>query len=126
MCWLGVLTNKSQLGVDFKIRISFASQEKENKILCIANEEMETTTILDNSKSKEGQGDYYDQIKNVQDMLTRRVQVIKCEFCEEVCSKVVWFLKCLQSFYGVQFVEYSSYQESTVFMNFQNFLLNFK
>ena len=50
---------------------------------------METTTILDNSKSKEGQGDYYDQIKNVQDMLTRRVRVIKCEFCEEVCSKVV-------------------------------------
>ena len=58
LCWLGVLSNKSQLGVDFKIRISFASQEKEKKILCIANEEMGTTTILDNSKSKEGQGDY--------------------------------------------------------------------
>ena len=32
--------------VDFKIRInSMASQEKENKILCIANEEMGVTTF---------------------------------------------------------------------------------
>ena len=40
LCW------KSQLGVDFKITISsFASQEKENKILCKANEEMGATTF---------------------------------------------------------------------------------
>ena len=40
-----VLCYKSRLGVDLKIRISIASQEKENKILCIANEEMGVTTF---------------------------------------------------------------------------------
>ena len=39
LCW------KSQLWVDFKIRISIASQEKENKVLYIANEEMGGTTF---------------------------------------------------------------------------------
>ena len=38
--WLSILCWKSRRGVDFKTRISsIASQEKENKILCIANEE---------------------------------------------------------------------------------------
>ena len=41
----------------FKIRISsIGSQEKENKILCIANEEIGATTF--NSKSDKGQDDY--------------------------------------------------------------------
>ena len=40
LCW------KSQLVVDFKIRISsIASKKKENEILCIANEEMGATTF---------------------------------------------------------------------------------
>ena len=59
----------SRLGVDLKIIISsIASQEKENKILCqVANEEMGSLYLtLDNSKSDQGQGDYQDQIKNVQ------------------------------------------------------------
>ena len=44
--WLPIFRWKSRLGVDFKIRISsFASQEKENKILCIANEEMGATSF---------------------------------------------------------------------------------
>ena len=44
--WLPILCWKSRLGVDFKIIISsIASQEKENKILCIANEEMGATTF---------------------------------------------------------------------------------
>ena len=44
--WLPILYWKSRLGVDFKIIISsIASQEKENKILCIANEEMGATTF---------------------------------------------------------------------------------
>ena len=43
--WLPILCWKSRLGVDF-IRISsVASQEKENKILRIANEEMGATTF---------------------------------------------------------------------------------
>ena len=48
------------MGVDFKIIISsIASQEKENKILCTANEEMGATTLtIDNSKCDTGQGDY--------------------------------------------------------------------
>ena len=37
-------------------------------------------TLL-NSKSDKGQGDYYDQIKNVQG--NESYQVIKCEFCAE-------------------------------------------
>ena len=44
--WLPILCWKSRLGVDFKIIISsIASQEKENKILCIANEEMGATSF---------------------------------------------------------------------------------
>ena len=44
--WLPILYWKSRLGVDFKIIISsIASQEKENKILCIANEEMGATSF---------------------------------------------------------------------------------
>ena len=44
--WSPILCWKSRLGVDFKIRISsIASQEKENKILCIANEEMGATSF---------------------------------------------------------------------------------
>ena len=39
LCW------KSLLLVDFKIRISIECQEKENKILCITNEEMGATTV---------------------------------------------------------------------------------
>ena len=40
-----VLCRKFQLGVDFKIRISIASEEKENKFFRLANEEMGTTTF---------------------------------------------------------------------------------
>ena len=39
LCW------KSRLLLDFKIRIIIASQEKENNILWIANEEMGATTF---------------------------------------------------------------------------------
>ena len=47
----------------------------------LANEEMGSLYLtLNNSKCDKGQGDYQDQIKNVQG---RRVQVIKCEFCAE-------------------------------------------
>ena len=49
---------------------------------------------------------------------TRRVQVIKSELCAEGISEVSLISECLQSLYGVQFFEYSSYRESTVLMNF--------
>ena len=51
----------------------------------LANEEMGSLYLTrDNSKSDKGQGDYQDQIKNVQG---RRVQVIKFEFCAEGSSE---------------------------------------
>ena len=56
---------------------------------------------------------------------TRRVQVIKCEFCVEGSSEVSLIFE-MSSEYRVQFFEHSSYRESTVLMNFQNFLFNFK
>ena len=57
---------------------------------------------------------------------TRRVQVIKCEFCAEGRSEGSLISEMSLSLYGVQFFECSSYGESTVLINFQNFLLNFK
>ena len=39
---------------------------------------------LDNSKSEEGQGDYQDKIKNVQD---KESLSYKCEFCAEGSSE---------------------------------------
>ena len=41
---------------------------------------------LDNSKSDKEQGDYQDQ-KEKKTFKTRRVQVIKCEFCAEGSSE---------------------------------------
>ena len=60
MCW------NSRLGVDFKNRISIASQEKENKILCLMKKWKPLHLTLDNSKPEEGLGDYKEKIKNVQ------------------------------------------------------------
>ena len=58
---------------------------------------------------------------------TRGVQIIKCvsnaNFVQKGAVTVVSILKCLQSLYGVQFFEYSSYRESTVLMNSKNFSL---
>ena len=57
---------------------------------------------------------------------TRRVQVIKCEFCAEGGSEGSLISEMSSEFYGVQFFEYSRHWESTVLMNYQNLLLNFK
>ena len=63
-----VLYWKSRLLVDFKIRISIPIQKNENRILCIANEEMQSLHLtFNNRKSEEGQGDCLDKIKNIQD-----------------------------------------------------------
>ena len=57
---------------------------------------------------------------------TRRVRVIKCEFCTEGSSEGTLISEMSsQTLYGVQYFKSSSYQESTMFINFQNFLLKF-
>ena len=43
--WLFYVGSVTWMLVDFKIRISVSSQEKENKILCITNEKMGATTF---------------------------------------------------------------------------------
>ena len=52
------------------------------------------------------------------------------KFSSEEISEIVWFLFLWSVFkkvlYGVWRFKYSSYQESAVFINFQNFLLKFK
>ena len=57
---------------------------------------------------------------------TRGVWVIKCEFCTEESSEGTLISEIsAQTLYGVQFFESSSYQDLTMFINFQNFLLKF-
>ena len=57
---------------------------------------------------------------------TRRVQVIKYEFCAEGSTEVSLISEMSSEFVWSPFFENSSYRESTVLTNFQNFILNFK
>ena len=58
---------------------------------------------------------------------TKRVQVIKCEFCAEGSSEDSLISEISSEFVLiVQYFEYSSCRESTVLINFQSLLLNFK
>ena len=108
------------IDLDFKFGI-IASQVEGNIILCITNEEVGATTfhsqwlkiwrgireILGSNKKCSRNGKFH--LSNI-------------NFVQKQTVRVFWLLK----FYRVQFFEYWSYREPTVFMNFQNFLLNFK
>ena len=121
--WLPILCYRPRLRVDFKIIISsIGNQEKENKILCIANEEMRATTF--NSRQVKIWKEARQWLgPNKKMFKTRGVQIIKCvsnaNFVQKRAVRVVSILKCFQSLYWVQFFEYSSYRESTVLVNFK-------
>ena len=92
-CW------KSQLWVCFKSRICNVSKEKVNVIFYQADEEkwklLQLT--LDDSKSEEGEGNYYDQTINVQaNEILSFSNMNFSRFFSEGSSKIFWFLRCLQ------------------------------
>ena len=59
--------------------ITSASQEKENKMLCIAMKKWEELQLIhDNAKSEEGQGYYYNKTQKL--FKATRVSVFECEF----------------------------------------------
>ena len=59
--------------------------------------------------------------------LKRTSDVNFCRFWLKRTSEIIWFLECLQEgFVWSSIFWVFSYQKSTVFMNFQEFLLKFK
>ena len=62
---------------------------------------------LDNSKSDEKLGDYQDKMKRYSRQ--EEFEFLNGNFAEKGVLRVLLFLKCPQTFYGVQFFTYSSY-----------------
>ena len=72
---VGIFENK----ICIASTITSASQEKENKMLCIAMKKWEELQLIhDNAKSEEGQGYHYNKTQKLFKAI--RVSVFECEF----------------------------------------------